>query len=130
MKPGLVYFHEDYEHEDGEASDKLIVIVAVKGDSLLVLKTTSQRHGRSDVDGCHVSAREGVFTFNRQKAGFDKAPTWIVLRPRLFMTRSWNARILAGQAREIFALRPDHLQAIINCLKRVTDIAPAHLAYL
>jgi hypothetical protein len=130
VKPGLVYFHEDYEHEDGELSDKLIVIVAAKDDCLLVLKTTSQPHGRSTVDGCHVSAREGVFTFNTQKSGFKKTPTWIVLRPRVFMTRSWNARIQAGQAKEIFAMRQDQLQAIINCLRRVTDISPAHLAYL
>ena len=126
MNPGVVIFWKGFTFDDGEKSDKLLVVVGSLPDGArLMLKTTSQfRRWRPDPDGCHAEA--SVHRFKQYLAGF-KIPTWVQFDPPIIYKLT---EIQAAGAHVRFTLKPSDLQAIINCYKKSPDISDALVKYL
>jgi len=119
MNPGDVLFWPNFTFVDGDQSDKLLVVLAVRStdSARFMFKTTKQakRYFKYDNDGCHAEA--SVHRFKQNLAGF-KIPTWIQFDSPIF--RSLIQANTDG-AHVIFSLKPNDLKAIINCYRRSPD---------
>ena len=126
MSPGDVLSWKNFTYDDGERSDKLLVVVGECQDGTrLMLKTTSKaKRWRPDQDGCHH--QESVHRFKQYLAGF-RRPTWIVFDPPIIRAVE---KITEAGAHRIFSLKPNDLSAITNCYKKSPDISEALLRYL
>ncbi len=126
MKCGTVVFWKGFSFDDGEKSDKLLVVVGRAIDGrLLMLRTTSQpRAHRPDPDGCHSDA--SVFRFKQYLRGFT-SPTWIQFDPPIIRTPQ---QVIDSAAEAVFELKLDDLCAIVNCYKNSPDISDALMNFL
>jgi hypothetical protein len=130
MKTGDVFFYKNFKFEDGNVSDKLLVLLAKAPDhKVMVVLTTSQQWKRELKDGCHASQEESYFTFNSNLAVFDKT-TWIILKPRLLYEMGLVARLEKGTVTQLPSLKDVDYRAIVNCLKKSEDVSPFHLSLL
>jgi hypothetical protein len=78
-KVGEVYFAPDCKFPDGEAANKLLIIVAVSpAEDYIALRTTSQSRLRSWEPGCQNGDSEPGF-FIPQGMSFFRLDTWVCL---------------------------------------------------
>jgi len=126
VKRGTVVFWKDFSFDDGETSDKLLVVVGSGIDGrLLMLKTTSRpRVDRPDLDGCHSHA--SVFRFKQYLGGFS-GPTWIQFDPPIIRTRQ---QVIDSAAWALFELKVDDLCAVVDCYKKSPEISDALMTFL
>jgi len=126
VKRGDVVFWKGFSFDDGEKSDRLLVVVGSEiGGRLLLLKTTSQSSAhRPDVDGCHLDA--SVFRFKQNLGGF-RSPTWIQFDPPIILTPQ---QVIENAPRVLFELQLDDLGAIVTCYKESLEISDALMAFL
>lgn len=129
FKYGAVLGGKKFQFDDGDVSDKLLVLLGAKtGKSYLAVLTTSQPHGRKANPGCH--AEDGYFFISAGSHGFPK-DTWLELHRPVEMNA---ATILSGNlTRDIWVVAnlPEQIaNEIRNCLKRSPDITPHQISLL
>jgi hypothetical protein len=126
VKRGDVGFWKGFSFDDGEKSDRLLVVVGSEIDGrLLMLKTTSRpRAYWPDPDGCHSDA--SVFRFKQHLGGF-RNPTWIQFDPPIIVTPQ---HVIKNDARVLFELELDDLRAIVTCYKQSPEISDALMNFL
>lgn len=120
---GDVYFDNKFEFSDGTTGEKLFIVLHVSPDSktALVIKTTSQPARYAGVkDGC--DDKKPVFYFPvKLKAGF-KTDTYAQL-DEVFEYTSLEliSGKFSGEIKFLFNLQDQHINAVLNCLKRYSD---------
>lgn len=118
-RPGDVLFWPNYAFQDGAASDKLLLVLAVRrsDDARFMLKTTSQGKwlAAADADGCHFAA--SVHRFKQNLGGFRK-PTWVQFDPPIFRNLQ---QINDAGAHVVFPMSTNDLRAVINCFVKSED---------
>ncbi len=126
MKRGTVVFWRDFSFDDGETSDKLLVVVGSGIDGrLLMLKTTLRpRVDRPDLDGCHSDA--AVFRFKPYLGGF-RCPTWVQFDPPIILTPQ---QVIGSAALPLFELKLADLRAVVNCYRKSPEISDALITFL
>lgn len=128
MNPGDVIFWPNFTFTDGDQSNKLLVILAIRftDAARFMIKTTSQGKWLTayDKDGCHFAG--SVHRFKQNLAGF-KIPTWVQFDPPIF--RSLEQMNAAG-AHRIFTMRDNDFRAVINCYKKSDDCSDKLASHL
>jgi hypothetical protein len=125
LKRGSVLFWPSFTFDDGGTSNKLLVVVGQSpNDNMLMFKTTSQpKSYRPDPDGCHSD--RSVHRFKQYLGGF-RIPTWVQFDPPII--KHPNDAKAAG-ARVVFEMKPQDVQAVINCFKRSPEVSDILLHY-
>ncbi len=118
-QPGEIYFHSQFQFQDGHVGPKLMVVLNQNGlESLcLVLKTTSQSaRYSSSRKGCNPDLKVFYVPLGWQE--FDK-PTYIQVFPiyPINIQELINGSI-KGIIRPIFKLTDDCFKQLLNCLKK------------
>ena len=78
MIPGSVFFDKDFHFHDGESSEKLFIVLGEDAGISIVVKTTSQPHGRGIQYGCQPHDRFHNF-YLPQRTCYLKKCTWVCL---------------------------------------------------
>lgn len=126
---GAVVKWTGFVFEDGDSSDKLLVILGTKPDlPVIAVLTTTKSRGRPAKAGCNPDHASGAFYFAKGgMAGSFKEDTWIELyRPQEIDLASYTALEQKGDAWVVFNLRPDFAAGIRNCLKLSPDTSDHH----
>ena len=129
LRFGAVFFWRGFEFEDGDSSDKLLVLLGAKQNhSYIAVLTTSQRHWPEKV-GCH--AEDGYFFFRAGGTATFSKDTWIDLtrvreiHPSELVKAAWSKDVIVR-----WNLPQNDAAAIRNCLKRSKDISPHQITLL
>lgn len=75
---GAIFFDRDFKFQDGASGEKFFVVLGVSGTAYIVVKTTSQIHGRGITYGCQIDDRFPNFHLPKNSCWFDK-PTYVCL---------------------------------------------------
>ena len=124
LKVGAIFYHRDFEFEDGTKRNKYLVVLGAKPDHdyLCVLTTTQQRKNKAE-RGCHHKPRTYFFIPGDGKNFFPKN-TWIVLSNPFIMNRSEVIKKGMQNIVQIKANLKDNIAGEIrNCLKSSRDIS-------
>jgi hypothetical protein len=78
MTPGSVFFDKDFQFHDGESGEKLFVALGSANGVSVVVKTTSQPHGRGIDYGYQVADRFPNF-YLPVNTCYLKKNTWVCL---------------------------------------------------
>jgi len=126
VKRGTVIFWKNFSFDDGDKSDKLLVVVGNGIDGrLLMLKTTSQPRAHwANLDGCHSDA--SVFRLRQYLGGF-RNPTWIQFDPPIIRTPQ---QVIDSAALPLFELKLDDLHAVVDCYRKSPEISDVLIAFL
>jgi len=124
---GHILFHKKFEFKNGELGEKLIIILNNPDPSkepYLVCRTTSQEKNKPRKFGCNKEL--SLFYLPANHDFFEK-DTWI----QLYEIFPFNASSLLddhfkGELEVIGKLRELTIRQLINCVKKIKDIAAAH----
>ena len=78
MKPGTLFFHQNFKFHDGDSANKIIVVLGDLRGITLVVKTTSQGKRYLNDHGCQVNHRFPNFHLIKNCCFLEKS-TWVVL---------------------------------------------------
>ena len=126
---GAVLGWSKFQFDDGEKSDKLLVVLGAQtGKNYLAVITTSQPHGRKANPGCY--AEDGYFFIGAGSHGFPK-DTWLELyRPKEMNAATVVRGNFSGDIWVVTNLHQQIANEIRNCLKRSPDITQHQLSLL
>ena len=131
MKKGEVICSPRYEFPDGNIADKYLISLndPAPDEPYLILLTTSQeRTYRVKIPGCH--SKQGYYVIPKGADFFYADFTWVPFETLREVTlkdelrEGWKGNFITKAV-----LKPNTLQAIINCLKQSNYITK-HLATL
>jgi hypothetical protein len=132
MRKGTVLFHPKFEFSNGETGKKYLIILNTpdikKSQPFLICKTTSQPKNKPKEPGCH--AEKNVYGIEANSDFFPKR-TWV----QFFEIFEFNHDEFIKQHFELglkvkAELKPQTINAIINCLKKSDDVSAYHLSLL
>jgi len=132
MRKGTILFHPRFEFTDGETGRKYLIILNTpeirKSEPFLFCKTTSQSRNKPQTPGCH--AEKNLYCIDAKFDFFPKK-TWAQFFEIFeidydeFIKQHFKLRLeVKGE------LKPQTINAIINCIKRSDDVSPYHLSLL
>lgn len=126
---GAVNSWKGYTFEDGDSSDKLLVVLGARqGQNIIGVLTTPQAHRRDAKPGCH--ANDGYYFIPAGSAGFPK-DTWVELyRPQELSFAEAAKAFMSDDANVVSNLSVEIANAIRNCIKRTRDITPHQTSLL
>jgi len=128
MNKGDILYHREFKFFNGDASNKLLVILNTPPKievPYLVSKTTSNQQNKPQDPGCHL--RESLFLI---KANYDffKKDTWLQfydlyeLDGRDLLKDKFNGLVeLCG------TLREQTINEVLNCIRKSEDVSDYHL---
>jgi hypothetical protein len=119
---GTVFLYYSFPFDNGYTKDKYIIILNDPGPNDLIVTciTTSQQDNRPDQEGCHHT--HNLFVLN---ADFDYFPkkTWVQFyRVFKFGQEIFLKLIQKGDIEKKAVLKPQTIQALINCIGKSEDI--------
>lgn len=125
MTPGSVWFDEQFSFHDGEQGEKLFVALGTVNSVAVVVKTTSQQHGRNVVYGCQPNDRFHNF-FLPPGCCYLKKASWICLDEfyELNVVEVMNKRF-SGRVKPICTLDSAMTRALQDCAMASLDITDA-----
>jgi hypothetical protein len=122
-----------YEFEDGDSSDKLLVILGAKPNcGIIAALTTSQHRGRPQAPGCQSGYERGAFYYlpGGMKDSFKK-DTWVELyRPQEIDPGGYAEAVKNGKCHIVFNLTAGVAAGIRNCMKLSPDTTPYQVSLL
>ena len=132
MRKGTILFHPSFEFTNGETGRKYLIVLNTpdikKSESFLFCKTTSQSRNRPQTPGCH--AEKNLYCIEA-KSDFSPKKTWVQFFEIFeavydeFIKQHFELRLeVKGE------LKPQTINAIINCIKKSDDVSPYHLSLL
>jgi hypothetical protein len=128
---GAVIKWAGFVFEDGDSSDKLLVILGIKPkQNIMAVLTTSQARRRPKAPGCQAEYETGAFYYlpGGMKNSF-KLDTWVELhRPQELDILKFNQALANKEFHVIFNLDKGVAAGIRNCLKRSPDTSELHLS--
>ncbi|MEQ1945160.1 hypothetical protein ABMA32_22335 [Mesorhizobium sp. VNQ89] len=126
MNPGSVFFDEEFVFHDGETGEKLFVILGTVGTVSVMVKTTSQQHGRGTTFGCQPADRFHNFFLPPQSC-YLRGTTWVCLNEfyELDSKRALQKRF-DGKIKPVCDLEASLIRAIQDCSLISDDISAAH----
>jgi hypothetical protein len=132
MRKGTVLFHPKFEFSNGETGKKYLIILNTpdikKSQPFLICRTTSQPKNKPKEPGCH--AEKNVYGIEANSDFFPKR-TWV----QFFEIFEFNHDEFIKQHFELglqvnAELKPQTINAIINCVKKSDDVSAYHLSLL
>jgi len=130
---GAVVKWTGFKFDDGDVSDKLLVILGAKPNSpIIAALTTSKPRGRPTDAGCKSAYEAGSYYFAKGgMMGSFKLDTWIELyRPQEIDPVEYLKQEAEKKAWVVFNLRQDFAAGIRNCFKLSPDTSEHHLSLL
>jgi hypothetical protein len=126
---GKVFFHKQFQFNDGGQSDKLLIVVnEPKGNADWIWIKTTSKPKPQNTRGCHSFSNLFVL---EQGDDFLSKKTWVqFLDIYNISTEALKDGIDAGDIHRIGNLKPQNVAAIINCMKKSQDLSPLELSLL
>ena len=127
---GSIYFHKEFEFQDGTIGEKLFVIVNSPSaqENYLVCKTTSREKPpyRLRRQGC--DEKRNYFMFSSKDDWFKKN-TWIQFDKIFEFTAERLLQDRFGhKTKYMDCLKPNNIRAVLNCILKSEDVMQKHLA--
>jgi hypothetical protein len=132
MRKGTVLFHPRFEFTNGEIGKKYLIILNTpdikKPEPFLICKTTNQIKNKPKTPGCH--AEKNLYCIEANSDFFPKR-TWV----QFFEIFEVSHDEFIKQHFELglqvkVELKPETINAIVNCIKRSDDVSVYHLSIL
>ena len=126
---GSVYFHKEFEFQDGTVGEKLFVIVNSPSapENYLVCRTTSREKPpyRLRRQGC--DEKRNYFMFFSKDDLFKK-DTWVQFdRIFEFTTEQMLQGKFGHKIKYMGCLKPNNVRAVLNCILKSEDVMQKHL---
>lgn len=128
MNPGSIFFDEEFAFHDGETGEKLFVVLGTVDGVSVIVKTTSQQHGRGTVFGCQPTDRFHNF-FLPPKSCYLNGTTWVCLN-EFYEINSTKAlqKKFNGKIKPVCELPAALIRAIQDCALVSDDISATQIA--
>lgn len=124
MNVGDVFFDTQFDFKDGQAGEKLFVVLGCGDGVYVVAKTTSKQHGRGTVFGCQ-NDRFYNFYLPKQSCCL-KRSTWVCLDELYeFSATEVLQKHFSGRINRICELPNDITYQIQTCACQSLDISNA-----
>ncbi len=116
--------------EGAEKKNKFLLVIGAKqGHDVLMILATTQKHHKKFNHGC--SASEGYYFIPSVAKEFFPEDTWLLLsEPKVANSALLISGGMNGTVKVCGKLRDELVRAIINCLKKTSDVSQAHLALI
>ncbi len=126
MTAGRVLFNPQFVFHDGDSAPKLFVTLNDGADgSYLTVLTTSRRHNKSGVAGCHVTQFPSNFHFPAGTA-FPK-DSWLILNSVYeFDAVGLDQECTSGSIQVKLPLTVDDLREVLDCILQDEDLSKEH----
>lgn len=130
MDRGTILYHRAFEFKDGDAGQKLLIILNTPQNDApyLCCKTTSKPKNGLEKEGCY--SNKNIYVLNPSAQCF-KEKTWVQFHElyefdsRLFLQAHFRGDLdIKGQ------LPVQTTNAIVNCINKSVDISKHHLMLL
>ena len=129
MNTGTVFYDKNFVFHDGEVGKKLFVVLGSSANRFVVVKTTSQQHGRGVQYGCQPNDRFHNFFLPHKSCGLDDS-SWVCLDEFYELNGAEAIRkAIAGDIRQICTL-PQHIRLIQDCALLSLDLSEDHAEIL
>ena len=123
MNVGSVFFDEEFEFHDGESGEKLFIVLGPLAGVSVVVKTTSQRHGRGNTFGCQLGDRFANF-FLPPGSCYLKKQTWACLDEYYELKSSQVLqKAFSGVIKPVCTLSDEIMRQIQDCAVASDDIS-------
>lgn len=127
LEKGCILLHKKFEFKDGELGEKLIIILNSPDPSkepYLVCRTTSQERSKPKTFGCQ---EELSLFFLPGGQDFFQKDTWIQLYEIFpFKASTLLKDFFDGELRVLGTLNQLTIRQLMNCIRKVKDIALGH----
>ncbi|RUW60179.1 hypothetical protein [Mesorhizobium sp. M7A.F.Ca.US.008.03.1.1] len=128
MNPGSVFFDEEFAFHDGESGEKLFVVLGTVDGVSVIVKTTSQQHGRGTVFGCQPKDRFHNF-YLPPKSTYLKLSTWVCLNEFYEIdAKKALQKKFDGKIKPVCDLVPAFIRDLQDCALTSEDISTKHAA--
>jgi hypothetical protein len=120
---GTVFLYYSFSFPDGFTKDKYFIILNNPGpdDAIVTCITTSQPDHRPNEEGCHHM--DNLYVLNANYNYFPKK-TWVQFyRVFKFGQENFLQEVQRGYIEKKAILKPQTIQAIINCILKSDDIS-------
>lgn len=127
---GKVFLYKKFPFGDGGESDKRLIVVNEPDSTSdwLFIKTTSKRKIH-DNQGCYSS--DNLYVLNANEDKVFELKTWVQFQELYpIPTLAMGVAAKFGEMKRIGVLKPQIIQAILNCLRKSPDLSPAELSRL